>query len=73
MLSNQVGLQEMLFGKGSANVEIGRIERPERLITSHVSLEDSITKGFGALLTKGNKDLKILVSPGLATTHRSSE
>jgi threonine dehydrogenase-like Zn-dependent dehydrogenase len=46
-------------------IESGQIEKPERLITSRISLEDSIIKGFDTLLSGNDKDVKILVSPEL--------
>jgi len=40
----------------------GRIERPERMITSRISLDEGVTKGFEALIKEREKHVKILIN-----------
>ena len=39
----------------------GRIERPERMITGRISLEEGVEKGFEALIKEREKHVKILI------------
>lgn len=41
----------------------GRIKHPEKMITGRIKLEESLEKGFHALLNEREKHVKILVRP----------
>lgn len=41
----------------------GRIKQPERLISARISMEDTVSKGFEALLNNKDQNVKILVEP----------
>ncbi len=44
-----------------ANLIIGRLKNPERMITSKISLDEGLEKGIHALLNEREKHVKILI------------
>lgn len=45
------------------NIPIGKFKGFEKLVTSRISLEDVVEKGFDELLLNKDDHIKILVSP----------